>query len=326
MDTPVSYKFYNTTVSAWEAMYKSVLGAQKSVYWEIYMLIDDQVGKRFVDILCQKAAQGVDVKIIVDAVGSFSLSSAATSSLKLAGVKLLVFNQLYPDLRIKNWLRRVWQRTHCKILIIDEEEAFIGGVNVEFTSQEWDDLHLKLSGKVVRPLLRHFAKTYIRAGGAKKEVRHLLHPKIIKGLGQFRENIKFILQSPFYIHGRSPFRRFYIQAIGMAKESLNLLTPYYAPDFKFLELISKAKRRGVKVNVILPLRPDIKLMEYMAKAFYGISTRAGIAFYFLRRMNHGKAVSVDDKIGMIGREKVLRLYNWGNHVDKLLDIYERCAV
>jgi len=281
-------------------MYQSILGAYKSIYWEVYALIDDQTGKRFIDALCEKAKQGVDIKIIVDAVGSFGLSSAALSSLKFAGVKILLFNRLYPDLKVRNWLRRIWHRTHCKILIVDEQEAFIGGVNIDHLSREWDDLHLKLSGRITRPLLRHFAKTYILAGGDKKEVHYLLHPKLIKGLEQFRQNIKFILHSPLKIPIQSPFRKFYTQAIGMAKESVNLLTPYYVPDFKLLEMISKAKRKGVKVNIIIPFRPDIKLMEYMAKAFYGISTRAGAAFYFLRRMNHGKAVSVDNSIGMIG--------------------------
>ncbi|MEK7131795.1 MAG: phospholipase D-like domain-containing protein, partial [Patescibacteria group bacterium] len=115
-----------------------------------------------------------------------------------------------------------------------------------------------------------------------------------------REKVNFIFHAPAYATNRSPFKSFYKQALDTAKDSFNLLTPYYVPDRQFLALVSRAKRRGVKVNIIMPWKTDIRLMQYMAGLFYGISAKAGAAFYFLKKMNHGKAVSVDNNLGMVG--------------------------
>ncbi len=295
-----SYKFYSTTVSAWEGMRQALLDTKKSVYWEIYTFYDDAAGRPFIDILCAKAKAGLDVKLIIDAIGSFYLSQEAIGQLKNAGVKFLTFNNLRPDFVVQNWLRRVWHRTHRKVLIIDEDLAFIGGVNVSEESRSWYDLHLRLTGKIVGPILFGFAKSYVKAGGNEKDVEHLLHPKLISNPDDLREEINFISHAPSYANKRSPFKRFYTQALDAATDNFNLLTPYYVPERQFIKLVSDAKSRGVKVNIILPWKTDIRLMEYMAKMFYGISAKAGAAFYFLKKMNHGKALSVDNKIGMVG--------------------------
>jgi len=313
MKSDFSYHFYSSTISTWEAMYQDLLGATKSIYWEIYTFVDDKAGNRFVDLLCEKAKQGVDVKIIIDAFGSFALSGISINRLRSCGVEVLIFNKLNLELNLRQWWSRIWMRTHCKILTIDEEVAFIGGVNVQSSMEQWDDIHLRLGGKVIRPLLRHFARKYISVGGKRKKVKHLLHPKLTHQVGELKEKIKFLVNSPRKYYGRSPIRKFYSTALSTAKESFNLLTPYYAPDRKFLELIFKASKRGVKVNIILPFKNDIKLMNYMARAFYGLSKKAGASFYFLKHMNHGKALTVDNKIGMVGSANLTNRSYFMNH-------------
>jgi len=313
MDKQFSYQFYSSTNRAWEAMYQEVLGAIKTIYWEVYTFVDDETGNQFVDLLCEKAKQGVDVKIIIDALGSYSFSQLAINRLKANGAEVLLFNSLRLDFSLRKWWSRIWLRNHCKILLIDEEMAFIGGVNIQHHMEEWDDIHLKIKGKVVRQLLRYFARKYIRSGGQKKKVRHLLHPKLTKEIGQWRDKIKFILHSPHYRYKRSPFSKFYRRAIGMAKESFTLLTPYYSPDPRFLELIYRASRRGVKVNILLPYKSDLALMHYLARAFYSISKKAGATFYLLKRMNHGKAVTSDNKLGMIGSANLTPRSFYLNH-------------
>ncbi|MEK7680830.1 MAG: phosphatidylserine/phosphatidylglycerophosphate/cardiolipin synthase family protein [Patescibacteria group bacterium] len=295
-----SYQFFNTTVSAWEEMKRCLSVAKKSIYWEIYALIDDAAGGSFIDILCQKAMSGLDVMLVVDAIGSYELSNKAKDKLKNSGVKFQVFHSLSPIIGLSSWWKRVWHRTHRKVLIIDEEVVFIGGVNIKESARDWYDLHLKVTGRIARPLLYGFARTYINSGGRREEIKHLLHPKLTTGLAHLKDKVNFILHSPIYAAKKSPFKKVYYQTLDMAKESFNLLTPYYVPDREFIELVSKAKKRGVKVNIILPWKTDIKFMEYMARAFYGISQKAGAAFYFLKKMNHGKAVTADDKIGVVG--------------------------
>ncbi|MBI2037694.1 MAG: phosphatidylserine/phosphatidylglycerophosphate/cardiolipin synthase family protein [Candidatus Magasanikbacteria bacterium] len=308
-----SHKFYNTTALAWEGMRQAILDAKSSVYWEIFALVDDLAGKPFIDLLCAKAQAGLDVKLITDAIGSFYLSKDAINRLKKSGVKFFMFNNLRPELALQNWLRRVWHRTHRKVLIIDREVVFIGGVNVAQYAALWHDLHLRLTGKIVIPILFSFAKSYIKAGGDKKDVADLLRPKIFPNLEEIKEKINFIFHSPWRDTVRSPFKNFYKQALGTAKEKFNLLTPYYVPDRHFLELVSQAKKRGVNVNIMIPWRTDERVMRYFASMLYGVSSKAGAVFYFLKNMNHGKAVSVDNKLGMVGSANLTPRSFYINH-------------
>lgn len=300
MNTEFSYNFYKSTGEAWTAMYQSISVAQISIYWEIYAFVDDAAGTSFVSLLCQKAQEGIEVRLVLDAFGSYDLSNNALNQMRAAGVDVQIFNTFYPDWNMKAWLRRAWHRTHRKILVIDEEVAFIGGVNVRADHTDWDDLHMRITGKIVRPMLYGFAKSYLSAGGDKKEVKHLLHPKLALGLNNLKEKVNLILHAPLSAPHVSPFKKLYSQALSTAKVSFNLLSPYYVPDRKFVELINKASRKGVKVNILLPWKTDLKIMQYIANAFYGMSQQAGAAFYFLKKMNHGKAVSSDNRLGIVG--------------------------
>ncbi|HSR88853.1 MAG TPA: phosphatidylserine/phosphatidylglycerophosphate/cardiolipin synthase family protein [Candidatus Udaeobacter sp.] len=308
-----SYKFYNTTALAWEGMRQAISVAKESIYWEIFTLADDISGKPFIDLLCAKARGGLDVKLIVDAFGSFYLSKEATSRLKNSGVKFLVFHNFRPEIALQNWWRRVWHRTHRKVMIIDKEIIFIGGVNVSDHSASWQDLHLRLTGKIALPILFNFARSYIMAGGDKKDVQNLLRPNFLPSFSDVREKISLIINSPLRTTNRSPFKNFYKTALSTAKEKFNLLTPYYVPDKHFLDLVSRAKNRGVNINIIMPWRSDERIMRYFASMLYGVSAKAGAVFYFLKKMNHGKAVSVDNKLGMVGSANLTPRSFYINH-------------
>ena len=297
--TPFTYQFYRTTRTAWEAMYQALVAAKKSIYWELYIFVDDSEGARFVDVLCEKARAGVEVKLILDRMGSFSLSSLALARLAGAGVEVRWYHHFSPSFRVGNWFNRLWHRNHRKVLIIDEEIGFVGGVNISAQFGDWYDLYLKLSGRMVRPLLRGFARSYVRTGGERRKVRHLLHPKLVLGIEEWKKNFSFIIHSPLYSRF-SPVRRLFMQGLAVAKESFNLLTPYYVPDRYFLEMVSKARARGVKVDIFLPVQPDYKIMEWIARAYYGLTHKAGAKIYLLNKMNHGKALSIDDKAGFVG--------------------------
>lgn len=309
----LSHKFYNTTASAWEGMSEAILSAEKSIYWEIFAFLDDVAGNPFIDLLCDKAKAGIDVKLVIDAFGSFYLSQKAVARLRNAGAKVLFFHTLRPGFSLARWWRRVWHRTHRKILIVDKQVAFIGGVNVVEYSAKWHDLHVRLTGKIIVPLLYAFGRAYVRAGGDKKEVHDLLHPKLIENLSNLKEKVSLILHSPLQATTKSPFKDFYKQALGNAKESFNLLTPYYVPDKEFLNLVSKACARGVKVNIITPWKTDERLLRYLGSMLFGVSAKAGAVFYFLKHMNHGKAVTVDDKLGMVGSANLTPRSFYINH-------------
>ena len=298
-DSTYSYQFYSTTQAAWDAMFEALRAAKKSIFWEVFIFVDDRIGEQFIEILSAKAKAGLEVKMVIDAIGGRDFSKSAARRLKEAGVDLQFYNRLQPDFRVARWISRLWFRNHRKVLIVDEDVVFIGGVNVKANYQAWDDIYLKIAGLVPRPLLRGFAKSYISSGGKKDAVRYMLKLDDRRGWHDLKEKMKFIVHSPQF-ERQKVSRKFYLRALALGKESVNFLTPYYAPDKEFLKAITLAKKRGVKVNIFMPLRPDIKIMELIARAYFRLTIKAGANVYLLPKMNHGKAVTVDDKSGLVG--------------------------
>ena len=136
-------------------MFQAMAGAQKSIYLEMYTFLDDtQVTHNFLQLLKDKAAAGLEVVIIADAFGSSLLRPGAAEELRAAGVEFIFFN---------HW----FSHTHRKILIIDNQIAFIGGVNIIEETRNWLDLQIKLQGRIIMPLLKSFAHTYGVVGGKK---------------------------------------------------------------------------------------------------------------------------------------------------------------
>lgn len=299
-----SYQFFHTTEAAWDAMYEAILGAQKSIFWEIYIFVDDQEGSRFLDALVNKAKSGVEVKIVVDAFGSSDLSKQALERLKAAGASLVFFNRLYFSWNLYKWYQRAFSRNHRKVLIVDENIVFLGGVNVSIKYKTWDDLYVRISGKVARPLLRAFAKSYIASGGKKSEVKRLLHPKL-QSWRDFRYQLRFITHSSRFQRA-SPPKQLFVTALAAAKETVDLVTPYFVPGRDFLRALTKARARGVKVNLYLPLRADHKIMDLLARWYYRVAEKAGAKIYILKNMNHSKAMTVDNKYGMVGSANLSR--------------------
>lgn len=299
MELPFRFQFYRTSNEAWIGMLSAIRGATRSIYWEVYIFVDDAIGNKFIDVLVDKAQQGVDVKLVIDAVGSYSLSSLATERLKAAGVDVRWYNHLSPEMRLHRWLWRLNQRNHRKLLIVDEETAFVGGVNVRQEFAEWNDLYIRITGRTVWLFLHGFAKSYVRAGGSSRKVRHLLRPKLFYGLQQWMEQFHVILHNPG-TRQKLKFRQWFMHAIAVAKQSITLLTPYYVPDREFLELIRRASLRGVEVDIMFPWRPDHKIMQQVSRAYIELSHRAGATIHFLKQMNHGKALLVDKKLGLVG--------------------------
>jgi cardiolipin synthase len=294
-----AYQFYSTTVSAWDAMYEALLSAQSSIYWEIYIFWDDKVGKKFTDLLCEKAGSGIKVKLVLDAIGSRFMSRATLNNFRTAGVEVLWYNHIYPEWRFGRWINRLWRRNHRKVLVVDEKTAFVGGVNIAFPATDWYDLHLRIEGDVVKPLLTEFARTYSSSGGTRIEIKKFLTSEFVKSVST-DDIITFINTSPYFRRTRRFLKKFYIKAINSAEKEFTVITPYYIPHRKFLKAIARARKRGVKVNIITTVRSDHRWLDYMASYFIELSEKLGANIFMLPIMNHGKGFLADDAMGLIG--------------------------
>lgn len=291
-NNPLIYNIYHKTKEAWEAMLLSIASAKHSIYWEMYILLDDDAGNRFFDLLKQKAAEGVKIKIIIDYWGSFWLSSKKIDELRLVGIDIRVFQpQKNPFSGFKNWLMR---RTHRKILIVDQKVGYVGGVNIDKNMENWDDLVVELHGKAVRSLLRAFARTYIIAGGEKDQVRHLL---------AYRYRVKratFDIVYDDIDRKQSKIKNKYLDAIYKARERIILFSPYYFPDKHFLHALWIARKKKVKIDLLIPFRTDVRIATYAAYAWFSVLSKLGVNIHLTRNMMHGKGVLIDDDMAFVG--------------------------
>lgn len=291
-----SYKIYSTTKEAWDAMYQAIEAAKESIYWQVYILIDDNIGNKFFELLEKKVKEGVDVKLVIDYWGSFALSKKRVTELKKNGVDIKLFQERKH--KFKGFWKRFSVRNHRKVLVIDKSIGFIGGVNIEKVTEDWLDIHMLVRGKVVRSMLRSFAKQYIISGGDKKEVKELL---------KFKHRIKHGQLDVIFDHPRGKYshaRKKYSEALLKARERVILFSPYYFPDKKFLKALWRAKKRGVRVDLLIPLRTDLRLVTYAAYAWFSIMRVYGVKVHLLKRMMHGKGVIVDDDWAMIGSSNI----------------------
>lgn len=298
MSTEFKYKFFRHTQDAVTSMKEAILAAQSSIYWEVYSFVDDDFGQSFVDALCLKAQQGLEVKVIIDAIGSFQMTSLSVSRLRGAGVDLVFYNRLSPRPALRAWFYRLWHRNHRKILIIDRDVVFVGGVNVAKLYSQWDDLHVRLSGRPVNILLRSFALSYIRGGGNRKNVSHLLKLRLKEDWQELKNRCRFILHSPGI--GGSSAKKMFLKTLETTKEKFNLMTPYFVPDKNFFNLISQAKERGAKVNLFLPLYTDYRFIDWVASFYNRLAHKSGANIFLSPKMNHGKAMTSDDQLGFVG--------------------------
>lgn len=294
-----TYQFYSTTVSAWDAMYEALLHAQTSIYWEIYIFWDDKVGKRFVELLTEKARAGVEVKLVLDTIGSRLMSRRGVGELRKAGVQVFWYNTISPEWRFGRWINRLWRRNHRKVLIIDEKTAFIGGVNVAFPATDWYDLHLRIEGEIIKPLLTEFARTYTAAGGKREAMDKFLTTEFIKHFPK-NELLTFINPSPYFRRTHRFLKKFYIKAVTSAEKEFTIITPYYIPHREFLHALGEARKRGVVVTIITPVRSDHRWLDYMASYFLELSEKIGATIFMLPTMNHAKGFLVDESMGLIG--------------------------
>lgn len=296
----MKYKFHTVSSGAWDAMLDAIKSARKSIYWECYILLDDIPTHNFFEILKEKARQGVRVKIIADALGSFWLSAEMINELTVAGAEVLFFNHLAPWWNWRRFRHQWFNRNHKKILIIDEEIGFIGGVNVARRFARWLDLHVELRGLIVRGLIKSFAKSYKICGGKDEYLLRMANSKWhIAG----KSKLQILEHWPF----RRPFlRQYYLQHLNNAQKEVVIATPYFIPHWWLIQSLKKSARRQIKISIILPDKTDHWISTWANHIFASLVKEkiSSINFYFTSQMIHAKVLLVDDREGLIGSNNI----------------------
>ena len=272
-------------------MLKSIKSAERSVYLEMYIFEDGVDGYDFVSELSACAKRGVRVVVVVDVFGSYGLSKESVTHLKKAGAEVLFFSF---------WFRR----THRKILIIDEKEMFLGGVNIGKSYTLWKDLQIRVRGAVVKWGLRSFEKVYIECGGKKLICGPLKRNSLSK-----RATLWFVEHG---IGGkRLALKRQYEEIVQKAEHEITIVTPYFVPPRWFMASIHQALLRGVKVELLVPKTTSHFFEDRINHYYLSVFLRLGVKCYLDKSMNHAKVMLVDGCIGVVGSNNIDQLsFEW----------------
>lgn len=289
------YTLHTNTKDAWEAMYTACTQARRSILLEMFICTDDTAGKKFITLWKEKARSGVSVQLILDGFGSKNLTNRTLRELEASGVRVLFFN----GFRFRGGHRNVWKRlvsrTHRKLLVVDEQIGFIGGVNIQQDMREWPDFMLEIRDRErVRPLY----ETILRDGN------HSSGESILTPADRPTEHADHVDDTLAYFFDKgeedhSAARRKYIGMLNDAKHTATYITPYFFPDSAFMDALSLHASR-IAVSLILPIRTDMPVASYASQSHVQRLIDTGVQVYLYPRMLHAKGVMIDDRTFFFG--------------------------
>lgn len=318
----------------YDALLADIAAATHHVHLLYYIIQPDEEGRRLRDALVQRAAQGVQVRVLVDGLGSFALPPDFWDPLRRAGGQASVFGPLWRPLRFL--LRgRLDFRNHRKIAVIDGRIGFCGGVNIgrEYLGLDpeighWRDTHLRIEGPAAIGLQTVFAMDWHSVTEQALSGPQMFPPPSAEGVG---ESVVHIVDSGPDQHW-SPVRHIYAQALALATQRVWLTSPYFVPDALLLQSMVGAALRGIDVRLLVPSRSDSVLVSWASQSYYAELLEAGVRVYEYRRfrrgrkhreqppgMVHAKTMVVDNWLATVGSTNMdLRSFELNFEIDALV--------
>jgi cardiolipin synthase len=281
------------------AVLEAVAQAREHVHLEYYIYQPDRTGTALRDALIERARAGVQVRLLLDAVGSGKVTRAFLQPLVDAGGEVAWFHPM----RLLRFWRRPWVnlRSHRKIVVIDGLIGFTGGINVADEEDEslrrdaYRDLHLRLEGDVVRELQLVFVEDWAYATGQPPLRQLLQHSPPAVGTIPAQVLVSGPDMSWEAIH------RVQVGAIHAAHRRVWLVTPYFVPGEAAMMALTSAALGGLDVRLLVPKRSDSRVVTYAARSYFDDLLSAGVKIYeYGPRMLHTKALLCDDDLAIIG--------------------------
>ncbi|HEX9981942.1 MAG TPA: cardiolipin synthase [Thermoanaerobaculia bacterium] len=278
-------------VQFFPSMISAIRGAKKTINLEFYIYWDGEIGRTFAEALAERARAGVHVKVILDAVGSADMSGDLIEFMQRNGIDI----EWYHPLR---WytISRVNHRTHRKLLIVDGEVGFSGGVGIADTwlgdadsEDHWRETVVRVEGPVVTQMQFAFMDNWVKSRG-----------ELLTGLDYFPQveprgdHVTQVLKSS-PSEGSSTVKLLYIISIVSATKSIYIANAYFVPDKDTIRALEGAIRRGVDVRVIVPGEfTDVPIVRQASRYYYALLLRRGIRiFEYQPTMMHAKTMVVD---------------------------------
>jgi cardiolipin synthase len=294
------------------AMVRDIRAATRRVWLEAYIVSDDRAGQAIAAALEDRAGAGLDVRLMYDAVGSFSTPTEFFADLEAAGVKVHCYHSFARTFWTPRFFQLFNRRNHRKLLVADDV-AYFGGMNIVDqsaihsvedakalslpSSAGWRDVHVRMTGPKVWEVAGAFERLWQR-------VHHGLASRPPRWPGRTfvdaQEDTILFFESRPWVKAHRPYRVF-LPLLRSARHSITLSMAYFLPLGRVLRELVRAARRGVRVRVILPERSDVKAAEVASRHMYEYLLARGIEIYERQdQMLHSKVIVIDGSWSVIG--------------------------
>lgn len=280
-----------------DMLFKEIENAKSSIYIQTYIMRSDKMGKKLCKILTNKAREGVDVKLLIDGMGSRRLHSSDIKKMREAGVEVEIFFPFF----LSFVSPRINYRNHRKIYILDGKIGYLGGFNVgdEYYDggkkwESWRDSVIKIKGSAVYMLKYRFILDFNFAAGNR-------HVKYEDELNEFHGSSACQIVTSGPDNEWPSIKDGFLKMISSAKESIYIETPYFIPDDSVLESLRVAILSGVNVKLLLPFKGDHPFVFWASLSFAGKILEAGGEVYFYKNgFQHSKVIIMDNKMVSMG--------------------------
>ncbi|MDD4566206.1 MAG: cardiolipin synthase [Eubacteriales bacterium] len=284
-----------------DSLFSDIKNAKRMINIMYFIVKNDSMGRRLIDILTEKAREGIEVRFLIDAMGSRQISHKTLAKFKQAGGKYAFF---FPPL-IKDLNLKLNYRNHRKLVIIDGTIGYLGGFNVgnEYIGDKkkfgyWRDTHLRIIGSAVQDMNARFILDW----------RFASKEKVLLSQAYFGQpspetagttGIHIVSCGPE--SSKEEIKQGYLKMISSAKKNIYIQTPYFVPDASILEALKMAVLCGVDVKIMIPCKPDHMFVYWATYYYAGILIDHGARIYIYDDgFLHAKTICVDGEVASIG--------------------------
>lgn len=271
--------------------------AKKFIYIVYYIIEDDEIGSRIFEVLKKKAREGLVVNVLYDDVGS-SIEKKTIEEMKSAGIQIHAYMPVF----FSRFAYKANYRNHRKIVVVDGEVGFVGGINmadryINPNKEElfWRDTHVMIRGEAVTDLQFLFINDWFYATGKKVD------PVLDMNFDHIKEGTNTCILGSDYGATYQSIMEAYFGIISSAKEEILLATPYFLPTEIILDALKITAKSGVKIKLLIPRKPDMRTAFYASQSYLMEILRSGVEVYcYTKGMMHAKTMIVDNLYSTVG--------------------------
>jgi cardiolipin synthase len=291
------------------AIDSAIAQARHHVHVETYILADDDLGQRFAQLLKRKRAEGVEIRVIYDAVGSIQSSGEFFDSMRDAGIEVIEFRPINP---VRTFFWRFHNRDHRKVIVVDGRTAFTGGLNISRTyssastaapgpeeglEEGWRDTHVQITGPVVKQFQLLFLDTWQQLGGKPAQSIDTYYPDL-KPVG---DQLVAVAASQGAKEKDEAIYHTYLAAIRNSGHRVWITQAYFLPPVELRDALIQAAQRGVDVRILVPGFTDSKLTLHASRREYTPLLEGGVRLIEKQHaLLHAKTALIDDSLSIIG--------------------------